>query len=241
MINAMIFAAGLGTRLKPLTDTIPKAMVPFRGKPLLWHSIKSVEKAGAERVVVNVHHFAEQIVNYIKQEKWESEVVISDEQNNLLDTGGGLVKAIPLFIENNPVLVRNADIITSYDLKELVNNHNRMGADASLLVMKRKSSRYLIFDDKMVLSGWKNINTGKTISIRDCDINNDYGFCGIQVLSYSFIKKLGEQRKFSIIEGYLNIGRVNEIKGFKLPDKHSWFDVGSVNKLKEAEYFHHSK
>ncbi len=241
MINAMIFAAGLGTRLKPLTDTMPKAMIPFRGKPLLWHSIKSVEKAGAERVVVNVHHFAEQIIDYIKQETWDSEVVISDERNELLDTGGGLIKAMPLFIEDKPVLIRNADIITSYDLKELVDNHTKQSCDASLLVMKRKTSRYLIFDDNMILSGWKNINTGETITIRDSDNKNDFGFCGIQVLKYDFIKKLGQLRKFSIIEGYLNTGAHYDIKGMILPDKQSWFDMGSTEKLNEAEQFHLSK
>ncbi len=237
----MIFAAGLGTRLKPLTDTMPKAIVPFRGKPLLWYSIKSVEKAGAERVVVNVHHFAEQIIDYIKQEKWESEVVISNEKDELLDTGGGLIKAMPLFIEGKPVLIRNADIITSYNLRELVDSHTKQDCDASLLVMKRKSSRYLIFDDNMILSGWKNVNTGETISIRDCDKNSDYGFCGIQVLNYDFIKKLGTLRKFSIIEGYLNAGAHSDIKGTILPKQHSWFDVGSTDKLTEAEHLHLSK
>ena len=237
----MIFAAGLGTRLKPLTDTMPKAMVPFRGKPLLWHSIKSVEKAGAERVVVNVHHFSEQIIDYIKQETWNSEVVISDERNELLDTGGGLIKATPLFIENKPVLIRNADIITSYNLKELVNSHTMQGCDASLLVMKRKSSRYLIFDDNMILSGWKNVSTGETITIRDSNSQNDFGFCGIQILNYDFIRNLGEQRKFSIVKGYLNTGAGTDIKGIVLPKQHSWFDVGSAEKLKEAEHFHFSK
>jgi NDP-sugar pyrophosphorylase family protein len=241
MINAMIFAAGLGTRLKPLTDTMPKAMVPFHGKPLLWHSIRSVEKAGAERVVVNVHHFAGQIIEYIKQEKWDSEVVISDERNELLDTGGGLIKAMPLFIKDKPILIRNADIITSYNLKKLVTTHTKQGCDASLLVMKRKSSRYLIFDDNMILCGWKNVSTGETISIRDCDNESDFGFCGIQILNYNFIKNLGEQRKFSIIKGYLNTGADTDISGIVLPKQHSWFDVGSAEKLKEAEHFYFSK
>ncbi len=241
MINAMIFAAGLGTRLKPLTDNTPKAMVPFLGKPLLWHSIKSVEKAGAERVVVNVHHFADQIINYIKHEKWESEVVISDERDELLDTGGGLIKATSLFIKDNPILIRNADVITSYDLKELISSHNSMQSNATLLVKKRESSRYLVFDDNMILCGWKNVKTGEVISVRDCENKRDYGFCGIQVIDYNFIKELGEQRKFSITQGYLKTGRYVDIRGCVLDSKNSWFDVGSTDKLIEAESFYTSK
>ncbi len=237
MINAMIFAAGLGTRLKPLTDTTPKAMVPFLGKPLLWHSIKSVEKAGAERVVVNVHHFADQIIDYIKHEKWESEVVISDERDELLDTGGGLIKATSLFVKDNPILIRNSDVITSYDLKELLSSHISMQSDATLLVKKRESSRYLVFDDSMVLCGWKNVKTGEYISVRDCENKIDYGFCGIQVIDYDFIRELGEQRKFSITQGYLKTGAYIDIRGCVFESQHSWFDVGSIEKLKEAESF----
>ncbi len=241
MLNAMIFAAGLGTRLKPLTDTMPKAMVAFKGKPLLWHSIKSVEKAGAERIVVNVHHFAEQIINYIKHEKWDSEIVISDERDELLDTGGGLIKASSLFIPNSPVLIRNADIVTSLNLKELVSFHNSTENSVSLLIMKRHSSRYLIFDDNMILCGWKNVNTGESISIRDCEVKSDFGFCGIQILDFDFIKELGEKRKFSIMEGYLNTGNYIDIKGCELESQHSWFDVGSTQKLNETEQFYTDK
>ncbi len=241
MINAMIFAAGLGTRLKPLTDATPKAMVTFLGKPLLWNAIKSAEKAGAERIVVNVHHFAEQIINYIDQEEWDSDVVISDERDELLDTGGGLLKATSLFIPNKPILILNADIITSFNLKEIVSSHISMQCDVTLLIRKRESSRYLIFDDDMVLCGWKNVKTGETIFVRDSDNMSDYGFCGIQVLNYGFLKELGERRKFSIIEGYLKTGSYTNIRGRVLDRQYDWFDVGSVEKLKEAERFYFSK
>ena len=240
-MNAMIFAAGLGTRLRPLTDSMPKAMVPFMGKPLLWYAIRSVEKAGASRVVVNVHHFADKIVEYIESEKWNSEVVISDERDELLDTGGGLVKALPLFEYGEPVLIRNADIVTSFDLKELVDFHDKQGSDASLLVMERESSRYLIFDDEMRLCGWKNVQTGEKIMVRECGKETDLGFCGIHIMNYDYISSLGEVRKFSIIEGYLDTGKEKVISGLKLKPGTDWFDVGSVDKLHKAEQFYEKR
>jgi len=240
-MNAMIFAAGLGTRLRPLTDTKPKAMVTFMGKPLLWHAIRSVEKAGAERIVVNVHHFAPQVINFLKQNTWDSEVIISDESNELLDTGGGLIKAAPLFLPGKPVLVRNADIITSFDLTQLIHEHVSSQNNATLLVMERRSSRYLVFDREMRLCGWKDVKKGESIFIRDCENERDYGFCGIHVLNYDFIRELGEQRKFSIIKGYLDTGSKKIIKGMILDKKYDWFDVGSEEKLKEAENFYSKK
>ncbi len=237
-MNAMIFAAGLGTRLRPLTNTMPKAMVSFMGRPLLWHAIKSVEKAGAQRVVVNVHHFADTIINYIKSEKWDSEVVISDEQDELLDTGGGLVKALSLFIPNEPVLIRNADIVTSFDLRRLIDLHENSGSDASLLVMERQSSRYLIFDNGLKLCGWKNVQTGEKIMFRYCKEEKDMGFCGIHIMNYDYIASLGSVRKFSIIEGYLETGAERSVVGFVLEKGNDWFDVGSVEKLKEAEDYY---
>jgi NDP-sugar pyrophosphorylase family protein len=237
-MNAMIFAAGLGTRLRPLTDEMPKAMVSFMGKPLLWYAVKSVEKAGADRVVVNVHHFAGIIEDYLRSEKWDSEVIISDERDELLDTGGGIVKAFPLFKPDEPVLIRNADIVTSFDLKKLVDFHKNRNCDASLLVMERESSRYLIFDDEMNMCGWKNVSTGEKIVMRDCGTGTDFGFCGIHILNYDYIRSLGGVRKFSIIEGYLNTGAERYIAGYELPEGNDWFDVGSVEKLKEAEDFY---
>jgi len=237
-MNAMIFAAGLGTRLKPLTDTMPKAMVSFLGKPLLWYAIRSVEKAGAERVIVNVHHFADKIIDYLKSEEWNSEVIISNERDELLDTGGGLVKALPLFIPGERVLIRNADIVTSFDLKQLVEFHKNRNSDASLLVMERRSSRYLIFNDDMELCGWKNVQTGEKIMFRGCEVEKDLGFCGIHVMNYDYVKSLGDVRKFSIIEGYLETGAERSVSGLELEKGVEWFDVGSVKKLKEAEEYY---
>jgi len=234
----MIFAAGLGTRLKPLTNSTPKALVPFRGKTLLWFAIKSVVDAGATRVVVNVHHFANQIINYIQSENWGAEVVISDERDELLDTGGGLVKAAPLFMPGYPIIIRNADIVTTVDLKTIISEHLNMKNDATLMVKKRKTSRYLVFNECMDLCAWKNINTGEVIKIMDFTEGKDYGFCGIHVVDYKMLQSFGSKRKFSIIQGYLEASQATQIKAWVLKPEDDWFDVGTVEKLNEAEKYY---
>ena len=156
MKQAMIFAAGLGTRLKPLTDTMPKALVRVGGQPLLWHVIMKLKKAGYERMVVNVHHFANQIVDYLAaHDHFGLDIRISDETEALLETGGGIKKALPLFDPESPILIHNVDILSNLDL-------NALPMDAPLLVVsERKTKRYLMFDDEMRLQGWTNIETGE--------------------------------------------------------------------------------
>ena len=156
----MIFAAGLGTRLRPLTDTMPKALVRVGGEPLLWHVIMNLKAGGFERIVVNVHHFADQIIDYLKaNSNFGLDIRISDESNQLLDTGGGIRKAAPLFDPSSPILIHNVDILSNTNLAKLYDsaaNH-----DATLLVSKRETSRYLIFDDEMRLREWINVKTGE--------------------------------------------------------------------------------
>ncbi|MBI9060843.1 MAG: nucleotidyltransferase family protein [Marinilabiliaceae bacterium] len=237
-MNAMIFAAGLGTRLKPLTNSTPKALVPFRGKTLLWFAIKSVVDAGATRVIVNVHHFADQIINYIQSEQWGVEVLISDERDELLDTGGGLVKAAPLFIPDQPILIRNADIVTSVDCKKIMAAHLTMKNNVTLMIKKRSTSRYLVFDEQMNLCAWKNVNTGERIVLKESTDGEDYGFSGIHVLDYKMLQAFGAQRPFSIIQGYLEASATTQIKGWVMEQADEWFDVGTVEKLKQAEEYY---
>ena len=156
MKQAMIFAAGLGTRLKPLTDTMPKALVRVGGQPLLWHVINKLKLAGYERIVVNVHHFAGMIVDYLKaNDNFGLDIRISDESAMLLETGGGIKKALPLFDPSEPILIHNVDILSDLDLTALP-------TDAPLLVVsQRQTKRYLMFDDDMRLQGWTNIETGE--------------------------------------------------------------------------------
>ena len=152
----MIFAAGLGTRLKPLTDTMPKALVPVAGQPLLWHVIQKLKSAGYERIVVNVHHFAQQIIDYLQaNNNFGLDIRISDETSGLLETGGGIRKALPLFDQDSPILIHNVDILSNVDLTALPTN-------APLLVVsQRQTKRYLLFDDDLRLQGWTNIETGE--------------------------------------------------------------------------------
>ena len=146
MMQAMIFAAGLGTRLKPLTDTMPKALVRVDGIPLIEHVAEKMKCAGVERIVVNVHHFAGQVISFLHDNgNFGMDIRISDESDMLLDTGGGIKKALPMFIPDEPVLIHNVDILSNVDLRWLYEKHD--GADATLLVSRRATKRYLLFDD----------------------------------------------------------------------------------------------
>ncbi len=177
MKQAMIFAAGCGTRLKPLTDTMPKALVTVGGKPLLAHVIERLQAAGYERLVINVHHFADQIERYLRvNQNFGLDITVSDERELLLDTGGGLKKAAPLFDPDEPVLIHNVDILDNVDYDWFYRQH-QPDEDAVLLVSRRKTKRYLLFDSAMRLMGWTNIETGEVRSpfpwLREADITLD--------------------------------------------------------------------
>ncbi|MBN1462488.1 MAG: nucleotidyltransferase family protein, partial [Paludibacteraceae bacterium] len=164
-MKAMLFAAGLGTRLKPLTDTMPKAMVPIAGKPLLEHVIKKLIAAGFNEIIINVHHFSEQIVSFLKaNNNFGVRIELSDESDLLLETGGGIKKAAAFFDDGMPFLVHNVDILSDVDLCALYNSHVQQNAMASLLVSKRATSRYLLFNAENNLQGWINEKTGETKS-----------------------------------------------------------------------------
>lgn len=234
----MIFAAGLGTRLKPLTDNLPKALAPFNGQPLLWHAIKELEELSVKRIVVNVHHFAGQIIEFVKQTNWQTEVVISDESGQLLETGGGLVNAKPLFIPNEPIFIRNVDIITSTNLESFIYSHRQNKNDATLMVKSRNTSRYLEFDESMQLCGWKNIKTNEQIEVYPSDNKVDLAFSGMHIIEPKLLEMMGEVRPFSIIEAYLKLAKEFLIKGYHVPDEDAWFDVGTIDKLTQAELFY---
>ena len=167
MKQAMIFAAGLGTRLKPLTDTMPKALVRVGGEPLLKHVILRLKATGYTRIIVNVHHFASQIVDYLRQQNnFGLDIRISDETEALLETGGGIKKAIPLFSDEAPILIHNVDVLDNVDYgwfsRQCLDDE-----DAVLLVSRRKTKRYLLFDNAMRLMGWANVETGEVKSPYD--------------------------------------------------------------------------
>lgn len=172
-MQAMIFAAGLGTRLRPLTDRIPKALVEVGGKPLLYHVITKLRQSGFDRIVVNVHHHSDQIIDYLDANDFGVDIKVSDETDKLLDTGGGLKKAASLFRSDEPVLIHNVDILSNVNLRKFYTEGGTMknygsgkplDAAATLLVSWRQTKRYLLFDSEMRLVGWTNIETGEVKS-----------------------------------------------------------------------------
>ena len=228
----MIFAAGLGTRLKPLTDTMPKALVPVGGQPLLWHVIMKLKAAGFERIVVNVHHFAQQIIDYLEENNhFGMDIRISDETEKLLETGGGIKKALPLFDANSPILIHNVDILSNVDLAAFYEHATH--CDAALLVSSRKTKRYLQFDDDMRLIGWKNIETGEVKGHE----GKSLAFSGIHVLHPSLAPLFGEwPDRFPIMDFYLKTCADLQIRGFEATDLRL-LDVGKLDTLEDAEEF----
>ncbi len=241
MKQAMIFAAGLGTRLKPLTDTMPKALVPVAGQPLLWHVIRKLKGAGFERIVVNVHHFAQQIVDYLQDNhQFGLDIRISDETEMLLETGGGIKKALPFFDSESPILIHNVDILSNVDLAKLYDRIAEQNMDALLLVSWRKTKRYLLFDDEMILDGWTNIETGEVRSpypgLDPTDLRQ-LAFSGIHVLSPHVFPLFNEMPdKFGIIDFYLKYCHQCAFMGENKKDL-QLMDVGKLDTLDQAENF----
>lgn len=232
----MLFAAGLGTRLRPLTNDRPKAMVELKGKPLLQWSIERLIAAGSREIIVNVHHYADMIVNFIKSNNsFGVRIEISDEREELLETGGGLKKAQWFFNEGAPFLVVNVDILTNMDLGKFYGTHLEINPLATLAVTDRITSRYFLFDQKMHLSGWTNIKTGET---RPSDLNktnlSQLAFSGIHVLSPRIFDYMLEDDKFSIVEVYLRAMEKETIIGYR-HDGDIWIDVGKPASLEMAE------
>lgn len=229
MKQAMIFAAGLGTRLKPLTDTMPKALVPVSGKPLLWHVVLKLKQSGYERIVVNVHHFAQQIIDYLSaNNNFGLDIRVSDETKELLETGGGIKKARPLFASDSPVLIHNVDILSNLDITSL-----ECKGDATLIVSQRPTKRYLQFDSNMRLIGWKNIETGQVKGQE----GQSLAFSGIHILSPSLLPLMDKwPDRFPIMDFYLNSCSDHSLYGEERHDL-KLLDVGKLDTLTEAENF----
>ena len=242
MKQAMIFAAGLGTRLKPLTDTTPKALVRVGGQPLLWHVVQKLKAAGYERLVVNVHHFAEQIIDYLRENgHFGLDIRISDETGGLLETGGGIKKALPLFAPSEPILIHNVDILSNLDfnmLSAVVDGTSK--PDALLVVSSRKTKRYLLFDDEMLLDGWTNIETGEVKSPYkglDPPEMKQLAFSGIHIIwPHVFPLFADMPGRFGIIDFYLKYCHQCAFLGYEKKDLRL-MDVGKLDTLQEAETF----
>lgn len=236
-MKAMILAAGLGTRLKPHTLTKPKALVEINGKPLIAYCIDKLISSGFNHIVVNVHHFAEQIVQFLSDNKFDADIYISDETDCLLDTGGGIARAEKFLMGDESFLVHNVDILSNINLLNLYRSHLSSNAWATLAVSKRKSSRALLFDSSMQLSGWINYLTNEQIISRKCDDRlNPFAFSGIHVISPDFFAHFSDNKPFSIIKGYLNIAASRKIIGIEYPDA-AVIDAGTTANLAKAEAF----
>lgn len=220
-MKAMIFAAGLGTRLRPFTDNQPKALVEVQGISLLEIAIRRLKYYGVNQIIVNVHHFADQIEHFLnKKDSFEITIAISDERQQLLDTGGGLKKAAWFFDDGQPFLIYNADILTNLDLARFYQHHLNNNAIATLAVQDRNSSRKLLFDADNHLTGWQNINTGETRWCRP-DKTEAQGqqvqplaFSGIHVISPAIFGLMPEGEVFSMIDLYLQLGGKMPVNGY---------------------------
>lgn len=239
-MKAMILAAGLGTRLKPLTDKIPKALVEIEGVPMLDRIIMKLQNQGFDRIVINVHHFSDMIINYLSGRNYDAEIKISDESTKLLDTGGGIVHAMDkLFSEDNdPVLFHNVDILSNADLKGLMNMNMNSGKGGTLLVSSRPSTRKLIFDEDMTLKGWHDLKMDvfkpQNFKLKGEDIERS--FSGIYVLTSEAVeemKNLRDTDRFSVMDYFLNPQRKINLNGV-CDDNLQLLDIGKPASLMQA-------
>lgn len=250
----MIFAAGLGTRLKPLTDTLPKALVPLAGKTLLQWQIEKLKAAHITDIVINVHHFPDMIINYLKEnDNFGCNILVSDERDMLLETGGGLRKAEALLSSGvkefrssgEGILICNVDILSNIDIPTLLQAYNpeEMGI---VVVSKRDTQRYLLFNEENRLCGWTNIATGEVrpasfASSPNSLIASQLAFSGMQVLNpriFDCMDEIVKQKgdKFSLIDLYLSIAQKEILRAY-IPENYRMMDVGKINQLSEAESF----
>ena len=246
----MIFAAGLGTRLKPFTDEHPKALLPLAGKTLLQWQIEKLKAAGITDIVVNVHHLGQQIIDYLEANRgFGCTVQVSDEREALLETGGGLLKAAPLSGEEEPVLVCNVDILSNIDLQGLMKASKEQGASskdvlATVVVSSRETQRYLLFSGEGVLRGWMNKNTGEYRPERlAVDDLVPMAFSGMQIVEPAMFEQLRivqaeKGDKFSLIDAYLSIveRKAGVVRAY-VPREYRMMDVGKIDQLEEAEKF----
>ncbi len=236
-MKAMLFAAGLGTRLKPFTDNNPKALALVNGKTLLEHNIRYLQRHGIDNVVINVHHFASMIEDVLTANKgFGSNITISDERLEVLETGGGLKNAAHLLHNSDPFVVMNVDVLTNLDLSKIIAAHKADNALATLAVMNRTSSRHFLFDSAMALCGWTNNTTGEKKASRDTQHTLPFAFSGIQVVSAALLNDMPFEGKFSIVDEYLYLARQHTIRGYDHTGD-VFIDVGKPESIEKAAGF----
>jgi NDP-sugar pyrophosphorylase family protein len=234
-MKAMIFAAGLGTRLQPLTHTIPKALVKLNNKPLLQHLIEKMIRHGITEIILNTHHFSKEVIHFLKaNNNFGIDISISEESDELLDTGGGLKKASWFFNDGKPFLVHNVDVISDIDFVSLHKIHTSNKAIATLAVRNRATSRYLHFNQENLLCGWENAKTGETKGIVRKGQTTNLAFSGVHIIDPKLFELLNEDGCFSIIDVYLDLAKNQRIMAYNHTDD-LWIDVGNIENLKKAE------
>lgn len=235
-MKAMIFAAGLGTRLRPLTGVLPKALIEVGGIPMIERVIIKLKSAGITGILINLHHFPEQIKNFIQQKNsFGLNIQFSDESEELLETGGGLKKASWFFDDGKPFLVHNVDVLSNVNLLEMIDFHTKNKALATLFVQERQTSRYLLMNDQNRLAGWKNEKTNETRLCFPQEKNlKKMAFNGIHIIDPRIFDLFTEQGKFSIIDTYLRLAPTEIITGFQ-DEGALYLDIGKPESLLQAE------
>jgi len=236
MVNtSMIFAAGLGTRFKPWTDKHPKALAVVNGKTLLQRNVEYLQQYGISNVIVNVHHFADQIIDAVKQSHgWGSDIIISDETNEILETGGGLLKAKDLFNLGERIITCNVDILTDLDLNKLIAFHEKYKPLISFAVTNRKTSRYFLFDDKSRLCGWRNTKTGEERTVIPKPGLIEKAYSCVVVFEPEIFSLIPFHGKFSLVDVYLKLAADHLILGYDHTGDR-FVDVGKPENIAIAE------
>ncbi len=235
--TAMILAAGLGTRLKPWTDKHPKALALVNGKSLLQLNVEYLMSYGITKIIINIHHFPEQIINLVETYNgWGAEIIFSDESKEVLETGGGFKKAIPFFKNEENILLMNVDVLTSLNIDEMFEFHNQQNAVATLAVTKRITSRYFVFDNQKNLCGWLNsaTNTVKGIEEFNNELHCRLAFSGIHIINNKLFSLVEFDGKFTMVDVYLNLMNSNKIVAYNHSDD-KFLDVGKPESILLAE------
>lgn len=234
MNTAMILAAGLGTRLKELTHDKPKALIEINGKTLLQRTIETLVDNGFERIIINVHHFGNQIIDFIKTHHFDAEILISDEQQQLMDTGGGIIQATPFFTDTEAVFIHNVDIISDVNLRQHYQDFILSGNDAWLLTQDRETARKLLFNAENQLIGWKNKTSGQYKWVNNVTENyKERAFSGMHIFKPSLFADF-EKKPVSVIDLYLNLARYKQIISKEI-QTNLWFDLGKIEQLEEIK------
>jgi len=235
-LKAMILAAGLGSRLKPWTDKHPKALAIVNGKSLLQRNVEYLQQYGITEVIVNVHHFGDQIIDALhKNNGWGSSVTLSDETSEVLETGGGLQKASWYFKDTDHFVLINADVLTDMNLGEMLQLHMQSSALATLAVSNRETSRYFLFDEHNCLRGWRNVKTGeeKPNPLPSGNLTPK-AFSGIHIINSNIFPLIKQQGKFSMVDVYLDLCLNNTIQSFD-HSASKFIDVGKPESIAKAE------